>query len=121
MREVIERETDVARKLLRAKKKDRALLVLKKKKYQTKMLEQTDGQLLNIEEMVESIEFAHLQQKVFDALKNGSDSLQKINSEMDIDAVEQLMSDTAEAVAYQDVCRLVYVVWCGVEGACVCV
>ncbi len=53
-----------------------ALLALKKKKYQQTLLDKTDQQLFNIEELVSSIEFASVQQKVFDALKAGTTVLQ---------------------------------------------
>lgn len=48
-----------------------------------------------------SIQFAEMQMKVFDALKEGKDALERINSQMSVDDVEQLMEDTAEAIAYQ--------------------
>jgi charged multivesicular body protein 6 len=50
---VIERETEIARQLLQQAKKKQALLALKKKKYQEGLIEKTEGQLNNLEEMVE--------------------------------------------------------------------
>lgn len=38
-------------------------------------------------------------------LKQGSAVLKEINKEMDLNMVEQLMSDTAEGIAYQEVSR----------------
>ena len=46
------RETEIAKKFLAEGNKQRALLCLKKKKLQEQMLEKSDAQLRNIEEMV---------------------------------------------------------------------
>lgn len=39
---------------------------------------------------------------VFNGLKQGNDVLGEIQKEMSMDSVEQLMADTAEAIAYQN-------------------
>jgi charged multivesicular body protein 6 len=80
---------------------------------QEKLLRQTEGQLLTVEELVGSIRFAEVQLEVFAALQEGKDALQAINSQMDLDAVEQLMDDTEEALAMQ---ADVDVLLGGVEG-----
>lgn len=49
---VLDREVEIAKKFLAEGNKQRALLCLKKKRYQEQLLEKTDGQLRNIEEMV---------------------------------------------------------------------
>lgn len=97
----IERETQLCRQFLREKKRNKAKLVLRKKKFQQNLMEKARMQLLNIEEMIENIESAEMQQQMLAAMKQGTTLLQQINSEMDIDEVEQLMDDTAEAIAYQ--------------------
>ena len=50
------------------------------------------------------MEFAVVEKKVFDGLKTGSEVLKQIQKEMSIEAVEELLSDTREAVEYQQVC-----------------
>lgn len=52
MEAVIEAEKQAARDLLREKKKDRALLALKKKKVQEELLKQVDTWLINVEQQV---------------------------------------------------------------------
>lgn len=49
---VIARETEVAKQQLAAGNKDRALLALRRKKYQQTTLEKTFAQLLNLEQLV---------------------------------------------------------------------
>jgi len=98
---VVAREVEVCKTLMKNGQKKRALLALRKKKYQEQLMEKTDSQLFNIEEMVNSIEFAAVSVKVFDALKQGNTILQAINAEVSIEAVEKLMDESAEAIEYQ--------------------
>jgi hypothetical protein len=51
---VIEREKEVARELVREKRRDRALIALKKKKVQEDLLKQVDVWLTNVEQQVRS-------------------------------------------------------------------
>lgn len=83
-------------------KKERAKLALQKKKFQENIIIKTEAKLLNIEELVNSVEFAKVQAEVFHALKEGKKALEDINKQMSIDEVEKLMEDTAEAIAYQE-------------------
>lgn len=99
---VIARETEMAKELLRKKDKRKAMLCLKKKKYQQQCLEKAEAQLLNLDEMVNAIEYAQIEQKVFEALTEGKDTLQKLNEQTSLEDVEKLMEDTAEAIAYQE-------------------
>lgn len=53
---------------------------------------------------VSSIEFALIEKDVLFGLKQGTEVLKEIHKEMSIEDVEKLMSETADAVAYQQVC-----------------
>jgi charged multivesicular body protein 6 len=47
------------------------------------------------------VEFARIEQSVLHGLKQGNEVLARIHEEMSIENVEKLMSETREAIAYQ--------------------
>jgi len=97
----LEKERELAKKLLKDGRKDKAKLLLRKKKFQEGLLGKTDGQLDNIERMVHDIEFAQIESKVVEGLKSGNEALKKMHELMSIEDVERIMDETAEAVEYQ--------------------
>ncbi|XP_032822863.2 charged multivesicular body protein 6 [Petromyzon marinus] len=97
----LEKERELARKLLRDGKKDKAKLLLKKKRYQEQLLEKTDTQIGNLEHMVQDIEFAQIEAKVIEGLKVGNDCLKKMHEMMSIEEVERIMDETQDSIDYQ--------------------
>ncbi|XP_076029950.1 charged multivesicular body protein 6-A-like [Oratosquilla oratoria] len=97
----LEKDRQLAKKLLTDGKKDRAKLLLRKKKFIEQQLNNTDNQLENIEKMIQDIEFAQIEIQVVDSLKEGNESLKKINEMMNIEDVERILDETQEAVEKQ--------------------
>jgi charged multivesicular body protein 6 len=98
------RETEIAKEMLAEGDKTRALLALRRKKYQESLLTKTDAQLEQLEQLTSSVEFALVQKDVVFGLQQGAKVLQEIHKEMGgIEHVEKLMGETADAVAYQQV------------------
>ena len=99
-----DRETAIAREMLAAGDKKRALLALRRKKYQESLLSQTDAQLAQLEQLTRSVEFALIQKDVVFGLQQGTRVLREIHAEMGgIAHVEKLMGESADAIAYQKV------------------
>ncbi|KAK3345090.1 Snf7 family [Neurospora tetraspora] len=97
-----DRETAIARQMLAKGDKQRALLALRRKKYQESLLQKTDGQLEQLEKLTSSVEFALIQKDVFFGLQQGTKVLKEIHAEMGgLEHVEKMMGETAEEVAYQ--------------------
>lgn len=97
----LEKERTVAKQLLKDGKKDKALLLLKKKKYQEQLLDKTENQISNLEQMVQDLEFAQIEMKVLEGLKVGNECLKKMHEVMSIEEVERIMDETQDAVEYQ--------------------
>ncbi|XP_069606895.1 charged multivesicular body protein 6 [Ranitomeya imitator] len=97
----LQREREVAKQLLHDGKKEKAKLLLKKKRYQEQLLEKTDNQISNLEKMVEDLEFAQIEMKVIEGLKIGNDCLKKMHEVMSIEEVERIMDETQEGIEYQ--------------------
>ncbi|KFY70052.1 hypothetical protein VF21_07814 [Pseudogymnoascus sp. 05NY08] len=97
------REHAIAATLLKQGDRPRALLALRRKKYQESLLAKTDAQLEQLEVLTSSVEFALVQKDVVFGLQEGTRVLKEIQREMGgLEQVEKLMGETAEAVAYQE-------------------
>ncbi|TAQ88046.1 hypothetical protein B7494_g3611 [Chlorociboria aeruginascens] len=99
-----DREKEIAKEMLAKGDKPRALLALRRKKYQESLLAKTDAQLEQLEKLTSSVEFALVQKDVIFGLQQGTSVLKEIHKEMGgLDHVEKLMGETADAIAYQQV------------------
>ncbi|RAH60829.1 hypothetical protein BO85DRAFT_445984 [Aspergillus piperis CBS 112811] len=99
-----DRETEIAKQCLARNDRKRALLALRRKKYQESLLDKTDKQLEQLEQLTGQIEFALVQKDVLFGLQQGTKVLQTINKEMGgLEGVQKLMGETEEARAYQEV------------------
>jgi len=98
---ILDREHQIAKANLAAGQEDRALIALRRRKYQQGLLLKTDGQLENLEQLVSTIEFSLIEVSVLHGLKQGNDVLAEIHKEMNTENVEKLLEETHEAQAYQ--------------------
>ena len=98
------REHEIAKQCLRAGAKQRALLALRRKKYQESLLIKTDQQLAQLEALTSDVEFALVQKDVLFGLQQGTKVLKEIRKEMGgLETVELIMGESEEARAYQQV------------------
>ncbi|KAK5005871.1 hypothetical protein LTR28_007181, partial [Elasticomyces elasticus] len=101
---ITSREKEIAKECLAKGDKKRALLALRRKKYQESLLTKTDQQLAQLEILTSDVEFALVQKDVLFGLQQGTSVLKEIHKEMGgIQNVEKLLGEGAEARAYQNV------------------
>lgn len=104
-----DKETEIAKQMLAKGDRKRALLALRRKKYQQSLLAKTDAQLDQLEQLTSNVEFALIQKDVVFGLQQGTKVLKEIHAEMGgIENVEKLMGENAEAIAYQQVCATLF-------------
>ena len=101
---ITDREKAIAKECLAKGDKSKALLALRRKKYQESLLAKTDAQLEQLEKLTSSVEFALVQKDVLFGLQQGTSVLKEIHKEMGgIESVEKLMGESEDARAYQRV------------------
>ena len=98
------RETEIARECLKQGNKQKALLALRRKKYQESLLAKTDQQLAQLQALTSDVEFALVQKDVLFGLQQGTAVLKEINKEIGgLEKVEMILGESEEARAYQEV------------------
>ena len=99
---VTDRETEIAKRCLARGDKSKALLALRRKKYQESLLAKTDAQLEQLQQLTSDVEYASVQKDVIYGLQQGTKVLKLIHAEIGgIENVEKLMGENEEARAYQ--------------------
>ncbi|KAJ8971019.1 hypothetical protein NQ314_000938, partial [Rhamnusium bicolor] len=96
-------DKELAKKLLNKGQKERAKLLLRKKRYQEQLLAKTDAQLDNLDKLTHDIEFAQVELQVVDGLKRGNEALKKVNEALNIEDIESILDETREGVDKQNV------------------
>lgn len=92
---------ELALKLFQAGKKDRALILMRRKKCLEDVLSRTDKQLETLEQLVVDLEYTQIEVSVVEGLKVGSEALKQLNNLMNIDDIQQMMEDNEEAARKQ--------------------
>lgn len=91
----------LAKQLLADGRRDRAKILLKKKRYQEQLLFKADQQLQNLEQITQDLEFAQVEMQVVDGLKAGNQALKKINETLNIEDIEKIMEESREGIEKQ--------------------
>lgn len=99
----MEKDRQVARQLVVDGKRDRALLLLKRKKRMEKTLLDLDCKLELLEKMVSDIEFAEIEMKLVDGLKTGNSVLQQLNQLLNVENIDSILQETKESAERQKV------------------
>ncbi|TNM96792.1 hypothetical protein fugu_014948 [Takifugu bimaculatus] len=97
----LEKERLLAKQLLKDGRKEKALLLLKKKRYQDQLLDKTENQVSTLELMVHDIEFMQIEIRVIEGLKVGNECLKSMHEIMSMEDVERILDETQESVEYQ--------------------
>ncbi|CAG0914132.1 unnamed protein product [Notodromas monacha] len=99
---VMEKDRMLARKLLSENQRERAKLLLRKKRFQEDLLEKTSNQMDNLERLVSDIEFKQVEMNVVEGLRVGNESLKRMNAMMDIAEIEKILDETQEGAEKQE-------------------
>lgn len=92
---------DIALRLFQSGKKDRALVLMRRKKYMEDVITRTDKQLETLEHLVADLEYTQIEVSVVEGLRVGTEALKQLNSLMNVDDIQQMMEDNEEAAAKQ--------------------
>lgn len=95
-------EQEVARQAILNNNRSKALIALRKKKFQENLLSKTDQQLETLQNLVASVEFSLIEKDVLYGLNQGNQILKEIHKELSLENVEKLMNETADSIAYQN-------------------
>jgi len=93
----VARETEAARTLAAAGRRERALLALRKRAESRRLIEQTEGWLLQLEQTLVQLDSSQRTAQLLGAMKSGAEVLQQLTRTAQLADVESLMEDTAEA------------------------
>lgn len=97
----LETNKELALKLYQNNMKERALIVLRRKRNMEDVLTRTDKQLETLESLVTDIEYTQIQVSVVEGLRVGTEALKQLNTLMNIEDIQQMMDDSAEAAEKQ--------------------
>jgi hypothetical protein len=90
-----------AKALISEKKNDKAMFVLKLKKFKMKEAENVEGQLSKVLEMIQTINWEEQNAAVVQALQTGTKALNKMHEELPLEQVESILEDNAIALERQ--------------------
>jgi charged multivesicular body protein 6 len=87
--------------LAKAGRREDAVRFVQIRKLKMKAIANAEAGLLRLEEMAVSVETANQQMEIVDGLKAGTEALKRINEQMPIEKIHELLDESDEALAYQ--------------------
>lgn len=90
-----------AKEMLTSGRRDDAQRLMRVRKLKLQSVTNANNGLLRLEEVLAGIETAQQAQEVIDGIRRGTEVLNAINEQMPVDKVEELLADSADAIAYQ--------------------
>ncbi|CAD5207438.1 unnamed protein product [Bursaphelenchus okinawaensis] len=97
----LDQHKQMAKELLKNGRKDRALLMLKRKKFVETQMARVDGQLDKLEQVIADVEHAQMNNMVLSSLEKGRDALTEINNAYPVELAQKILEDSEEAAEYQ--------------------
>lgn len=97
----LDKSKETALKLFQNDMKERALIVMKRRKCMQDIIHRTDKQLETLEQLVSEIEFTQAEVSVIQGLKIGNEALKQLTSLMNVEDIQQMLEDTQEAAEKQ--------------------
>ena len=91
-----EKQLQLAVKLAKEGKKDRAKLVIKAKKAREAMILKADGMLTTLQEQLNNLENAKITKDFADSLQTTNNVLKEMNEKLTVEMVEELMDENQE-------------------------
>lgn len=76
----------------------RALSLMKLRKYKLDQADKLEGQLLNVQELIEEVEWAQINKELLSNLKNGALALKALNESMTFEKVEDILEAAKDAI-----------------------
>jgi len=97
----LEKEHQVAARLVRENKRERALIILRKKKHMEKLMQNVEGHIETIEKLTQDVEWAQIEVNVVKNLEKGNEALKTLTALMNVEDIEKMLDETKEAADTQ--------------------
>ena len=91
-------EVNNAKLCISNKNKSKALIHLRRKKLLEKQINNLYGQIMNLEQQCISLEGLKMNQQVVNTMKTTSNTMKELNKSMDVDKVDNIMSDIQDNI-----------------------
>ncbi|OQV19577.1 putative Charged multivesicular body protein 6 [Hypsibius exemplaris] len=97
----MEKERQLAKRLIQEGKKDKAKLMLRKKRFEEQQLTKAEVQLEQLDSLLMNLEFTQIEQQVIQGLKIGNECLRKLHETFKLEDIEKILDESREGIEYQ--------------------